>query len=102
MDVYGCCLNAMNITSDESDIQHLVTRYDLWTACGVEMPGFCSDLSMTTSKLLINRYSEQSMSERGGTFFKAMIYEKMHNSQQYAHLNIQVYLEIFLRIAPDL
>ena len=49
VDMYGCCLNAMNTTSDESDIQHLVTRYDLWTACGVETPGFCSfpaDLSV--------------------------------------------------------
>ena len=41
VDMYGCCLNAMNTTSiDENDIHHLVTRYDLWTACDVETPGF--------------------------------------------------------------
>ena len=43
VDMYGCCLNAMNTTSiDENDIHHLVIRYDLWTACDVETPGFCS------------------------------------------------------------
>ena len=49
VDIYGCCLNAMNTTSIEDDIQHFVTRYDLWTACDVETPGFCSfpaDLSV--------------------------------------------------------
>lgn len=50
-DMYGCCVNNRNSTgsNDQGNIEVLVTRYDLWSSCGVETPGLCSipaDLSV--------------------------------------------------------
>ena len=46
---YGCCFNNLNTTAfdfssfeNEDSPQSLVTGYDLWSACDVETPGFCS------------------------------------------------------------
>lgn len=43
---YGCCFNNLNATAFnfgyEDGLQSLVTRSELWSACGVETPGFCS------------------------------------------------------------
>ena len=43
-DLYGCCVNNFNETDPffDGDIGVLVTRGDLWTACDIESPGFCS------------------------------------------------------------
>ena len=40
----GCCVNNMNSTrySSTDDVPVLVTGYELWSACGVETPGFCN------------------------------------------------------------
>ena len=50
-NLYGCCVNRFNETDPffDSDIGVLVTRSDLWMACDVESPGYCSipsDLSL--------------------------------------------------------
>ena len=46
---YGCCFNNLNTTAfdfssfeNEDSPKSLVTGYDLWSACDVETPGFCS------------------------------------------------------------
>ena len=43
-DTHGCCVNSMNTTSTfrQGDIEVLITRHDLWSACNVETPGLCS------------------------------------------------------------
>ena len=49
-DLYGCCMNNFNktiyppefISQINRFIGVLVTRGDLWTACDVESPGYCS------------------------------------------------------------
>ena len=43
-DTYGCCVNNFNTTSEnrQEEIGPVVTSYGLWSACGVESPGFCS------------------------------------------------------------
>ena len=42
-DTYGCCVNNLNETQSiiSSDIESLVTGYDLWSTCGVVTPGLC-------------------------------------------------------------
>ena len=50
-ETYGCCVNNLNSTSQsrQREIGVFVTSYKLWSACGVESPGFCSlpaDLSV--------------------------------------------------------
>ena len=43
-ETYGCCVNNLNSTdqSRQREIGVFVTSYELWSACGVESPGFCS------------------------------------------------------------
>ena len=40
----GCCVNELNSTDSfrQDEIEVLVTRYDLWSTCSVETPGYCS------------------------------------------------------------
>ena len=42
---FGCCVNNLNTTSaisSQEEIGAFVTSYELWSACDVESPGFCS------------------------------------------------------------
>ena len=43
-ETYGCCVNSLNSTSQsrQGEIGVFVTSYELWSACGVESPGFCN------------------------------------------------------------
>ena len=52
-ETLGCCVNNMNTTEIHGIVQDTVgasiTRYDLWSTCGVETPEFCTlptDLSV--------------------------------------------------------
>ena len=57
---FGCCVNNLNVTSVATDeeIDAFVTSYALWSACGVESPGFCNlpdDVSMYDDLINCNK-----------------------------------------------
>lgn len=54
-DELGCCVNSMNSTVvyGEGSVEVLTTRYDLWSKCGVQTPGFCH---LPTDPSVYDRY----------------------------------------------